>query len=125
MNNLLLILSNIEFGMNEALGIIILLISCGLLVSELRSKKSGDLLTNVIISLLLLGVSIYNLATVGFTSSSILITVCYIIIILIAIVYTVLFVLHYMKYKNVKDEEKTDEPEQQIEEINEEDIKEE
>lgn len=125
MNNLLLILSNIEFGMNEALGIIILLISCGLLVSEIRSKKSGDLLTNIIISLLLIGVSVYNLATVGFTNSSILITICYIIIILLAIVYTVLFILHYLKYKKIETEDKPEEPVQEIEETHEEDIKEE
>lgn len=122
MNNFVNFLTNAEFGINEALGIIILLISGGLLISELRTKKAGDLLTNVIISLLLFGVSIYNLVTVGFESTSVLITVCYIVVAVIAVVYTVLYVLHYLKYKNPNKEEKVEE---HLEEIKDEEINEE
>ncbi len=104
MNNLLSILTNIEFGMNEALGIIILVIAIGLVISEIRSKKAGDLLTNIIISLLLFGVSIYNLVSIGFKASSIIITICYVIVIILAIIYTVLLILHSLKYKKESSE---------------------
>lgn len=120
MNNLLSILTNIEFGMNEALGIIILVIAIGLVISEIRSKKAGDLLTNIIIGILLFGVSIYNLVSVGFKASSIIITVCYIIVIILAIIYTVLLILHTLKYK--KESNEPEEDKESNEEIIEDDI---
>lgn len=98
-------LANVQFGMNEALGIIILVISIGLLVSELKTKKAGDLITNAIITVLLLGVSLYNLISIGFKSSSIIVTICYCLIVLVTIAYTVMYILHFIKFKKAKSEE--------------------
>lgn len=104
-------LANVQFGMNEALGIIILVISIGLLVSEIRTKKAGDLITNAIITVLLLGVSLYNLISIGFKASSIIVTICYCLITLVTIAYTAMYVLHYIKFKKAKNEEVTEQEE--------------
>ena len=105
-------LANVQFGMNEALGIIILVISIGLLVSEIKTKKAGDLITNAIIpkasfiiTVLLLGVSLYNLISIGFKASSIIVTICYCLIVLVTIAYTVMYILHFIKFKKAKSEE--------------------
>ncbi len=105
----MLSLTNVQFGMNEALGIIILIISIGLLVSEIKTKKAGDLITNVIITLLLLGVSLYNLISIGFKASSIIVTICYCLIILVSIAYTTMYILHYIKFKKSNNEENKEE----------------
>lgn len=95
-----------EFGANEVLAIVILVIGIGLLISELRAKQAGDLVTNAIITILLVGVSAYNLIQLGFKSMSILITVIYLIVIGIVIAYTILFIMHYKMYRtNNKKEE--------------------
>lgn len=97
-------LTNIQFGMNEALGIIILAISIGILISEIRTKKAGDMITNSIISVLLLGVSLYNLISLGFKANSIILTICYCLIILVTCAYTALYILHFIKYKKEKEQ---------------------
>lgn len=98
------------FGLNEVLSIIILFISIGLLVAEIKTKKATDLITNIVISCLLLGVSLYNLISIGFSKDSIILSVCYSIVVAISVAYTVLYVLHYKKYKNsvVEPEENTE-----------------
>ena len=100
----MLFLSNIQFGMNEALGIIILAISIGILISEIRTKKAGDLITNSIISVLLLGVSLYNLISLGFKAGSIILTISYCLILVVTCAYTVLYILHFIKFKKSKEE---------------------
>ena len=89
-----------EFGLNEILGIIILVISVFLLISEIRTKKATDMVTNIVIAALLMGVSLYNLIKLGFTKDSIILTITYIIVALIGIAFIILFVLHHFKYKN-------------------------
>ncbi len=93
-----------EFGLNEVLGLIILVIGVGLLISEIRARQAGDMVTNIVITCLLVGVSMYNLITLCFKKESILLTIIYLIVIGIAIAYTSLFVIHYKKYHNKKDE---------------------
>lgn len=97
-----------EFGLNEILGIIILVISVFLLISEIRTKKATDMVTNIVIAAILVGVSLYNLIKIGFTKDSIIITVIYIIVSLISIAYIILFVLHYRKFKNENTQENND-----------------
>ncbi len=97
-----------EFGLNEVLGVIILVMSIFLLVSEIRTKKATDLVTNIVIAAILVGVSLYNLIKIGFTKDSIIITVIYIIVSLISIAYIILFVLHYRKFKNENTQENND-----------------
>lgn len=97
-----------EFGLNEVLGVIILVMSIFLLVSEIRTKKATDLVTNIVIAAILMGVSLYNLIKIGFTKDSIIITVIYIIVSLISIAYIILFVLHYRKFKNENTQENND-----------------
>lgn len=93
-------------GLNEVLGLIILVIAIGLLISEIRAKQAGDLVTNIVITALLLGVSLYNLITLCFKKESVILTICYLLVVGVSIAYMVLFILHYKKYHNVKDEEK-------------------
>lgn len=97
-----------EFGLNEILGIIILVISVFLLISEIRTKKATDMVTNIVIAALLMGVSLYNLIKLGFTKDSIILTITYIIVALIGIAYIILFVLHYRKFKNENTQENND-----------------
>lgn len=97
-----------EFGLNEVLGVIILVMSIFLLVSEIRTKKATDLVTNIVIAAILVGVSLYNLIKIGFKKDSIIITVIYIIVSLISIAYIILFVLHYRKFKNENTQENND-----------------
>ncbi len=97
-----------EFGLNEVLGVIILVMSIFLLVSEIRTKKATDMVTNIVIAAILVGVSLYNLIKIGFTKDSIIITVIYIIVSLISIAYIILFVLHYRKFKNENTQENND-----------------
>lgn len=111
-----------QFGINEALCVIILVLSIGMILSELKVKRKTDLITNVIIAGLLYGVSIYNLVTIGFSQDSILVTVVYCITICSASVFTILFVYHYKKYSK---EELEQNKEENIEEVKEEDNKEE
>ncbi len=101
-----------EFGLNEVLGVIILVMSIFLLVSEIRTKKATDLVTNIVIAAILVGVSLYNLIKIGFTKDSIIITVIYIIVSLISIAYIILFVLHYRKFKNENKQENNESNEQ-------------
>lgn len=97
-----------EFGLNEVLGVIILVMSIFLIVSEIRTKKATDMVTNIVIAAILVGVSLYNLIKIGFTKDSIIITVIYIIVSLISIAYIILFVLHYRKFKNENTQENND-----------------
>ena len=97
-----------EFGLNEVLGVIILVMSIFLLVFEIRTKKATDMVTNIVIAAILVGVSLYNLIKIGFTKDSIIITVIYIIVSLISIAYIILFVLHYRKFKNENTQENND-----------------
>ena len=90
-----------QFGINEALCVIIFILSLGMVISELRVKKKADLVTNIIISLLLYGVSIYNLATIGFSKDSIFISIVYIVTIVSTSIFTGLYLYHFKKYKDV------------------------
>lgn len=92
------------FGLNEILSIVILIINICLIISEYKNTKGKEILTNAIITLLLIGVSISNLVTVGFSAESIIVTVVYILNIIGAIIYTVLFIIHYFKNRNNKDD---------------------
>lgn len=92
-----------SFGLNEVLGIIILVIGIGLLISEIRARQAGDLVTNIVITGLLAGVSLYNLISICFKKESILLTIIYLMVVVVAGAYTTLFILHYKKYKREKD----------------------
>lgn len=92
------------FGLNEILSIVILIINICLIVSEYKNTKGKEIVTNAIITLLLIGVSVSNLVTVGFSSESIIVTVVYILNIIGAIIYTALFIIHYFKNRNNKDD---------------------
>ena len=106
-----------QFGVNEALCCIIFILSLGMVISELRVKQKADLVTNIIISILLYGVSIYNLSTIGFSKDSIFVTVVYIITLISSSVFTGLYIYHYRKFKNVNQEQPTEETEENKEEI--------
>lgn len=110
-----------QFGINEALSVIIFILSIGMVISELKVNKKVDIVTNIIISLLLYGVSIYNLVTLGFSEDSILISVVYCVTLVSSTVFTGLYIYHHIKYskpiEEKPEEEKNEEPkEENIEE---------
>ena len=92
------------FGINEILSIVILIINIGLIISEYKNKHGKEIFTNVIITLLLVGVSLSNLISIGFSSESIIVTIVYLLNILGAIVYTVLFIYHFFKNRKSNNE---------------------
>lgn len=93
-----------NIGLNEVLAIIICIIGILLLISEFKAKQATDLVTNIVISVLLGGVSIYNLILLGFKSSSVILTICYLISLIVTIIYICLFIFHYKKYHKNKTE---------------------
>ena len=96
-----------QFGINEALSVIIFILSIGMVISELKVNKKVDIVTNIIISLLLYGVSIYNLVTLGFSEDSILISVVYCVTLVSSTVFTGLYIYHHIKYSKPIINEKT------------------
>ena len=85
------------FGLNEVLSIVIFIINVCLVISEYKNKHGKEIVTNAIITLLLVGVSLSNLISIGFTNESIIVTVVYLLNIIGAIIYAVLFIFHYFK----------------------------
>lgn len=87
--------------LNLILSIVILLIAGGLVISEARTKKASDLVSNIFITVLLAGVSIYNMIQLGFNIPDYGLPTCiiYVGVLALAIAYAVLFGLHYLKYK--------------------------
>jgi len=90
-----------EFGLNEVLAIIIFVIGLLLLISEIKAKQASDLVTNIIIAVLLGGISIFNLVSLGFRSNSIILTIFYLLVLIICGTYTFFFIKHHLEFKKV------------------------
>ncbi len=87
-------------GIAEILAIVILIINICLIISEYKNVNGKELITNSIIALLLFGVSISNLVTIGFKVESLIVTIVYCVNTLGACIYTALFIIHYFKNRN-------------------------
>lgn len=116
--------------MEIIIGIVVLAFVVGVTIMEFKSKKKEDLFTNIVISVICIGLSIYMLVSSfnelkEFTKFLKEITTwIYLLVLAGGVAFSVAFLTNYFKYKDLpdeeeKDEEKEDEPlsDEEIEEI--------
>ena len=100
-------------NLENIIGIVVLAFVIGVTIMEFRSKKKEDLFTNIIISVICIGLSIYMLVSTfqGLAVKSlgnlfkILTTWIYLLVFAGGATFTVAFLTNYFKYKDLTDEE--------------------
>lgn len=109
--------------LENIIGVTVLAFIVGVTVMEFKSKKKEDLFTNIIISVICLGLSIYMLVSTfqGLKEKSLInllkswTTWIYLLVFTGGATFTVAFLTNYFKYKDLPDEEPKEEDEEEEE----------
>lgn len=131
------ILTGSSFGLYEIIGLVLACFMIGILVMEIKAKKSGDLFSNITIAVIGVGVSLYTFYknfegsedTGKFNFSNLTsepTTWIYLVVLLATIGFIVFFLRNHYKYKDQIEEtkEETSQLEENLEPLSDEQIEE-